>query len=91
MSKIYNSLKPGGIFMVTSDGLNKDKTGPAGSVISWLPTMLQGNDMSFTTGQIAHAMLKAGFCSTQQKTITDIELEAHGPVEMTIGRKGEIS
>ena len=87
MRKALVSLKPGGIFMVTSDGLNRDKTGPAGSVISWLPTMLQGQDMSFETGQIARAMREAGFISTEQKMLTDIELEAHGPVEMTIGRK----
>lgn len=86
--KVLAALKPGGVFMVTSDGLNRDKAGPVGTVISWLPTMLQGQDMSFETGQIAHAMLEAGFVSTEMKTITDIELEAHGPVEMTIGRKG---
>lgn len=88
MRKVLNSLKPGGVFMVTSDGLNHDKTSPAASVLSWLPIMLQGHDMSFETGQIARAMLEAGFVSTEQKTINDIELEAHGPVEMTIGRKG---
>jgi hypothetical protein len=91
MRKVLGALKPGGIFMVTSDGLNRDKTGPEGSVISWLPTMLQGTDISFETGQIARAMLEEGFVSTEQKTITDIELEAHGPVEMTIGRKGTAS
>ncbi|PIE66603.1 MAG: hypothetical protein CSA26_00100 [Desulfobacterales bacterium] len=85
---MLTALKPGGVFMVTSDGLNRDKTSPAASVISWLPIMLQGNDMSFETGQIARAMLKAGFVSTEMKSITDIECKAHGPVEMTIGRKG---
>ncbi len=88
ISRVLAALKPGGVFMVTSDGLNHDKTGPAESVISWLPTMLQGNDMSFETGQIARAMREAGFVSTEMKTITDIEVKAHGPVEMTIGRKG---
>ena len=88
MRKVLGALKPGGIFMVTSDGLSRDKTAPAASVIGWLSTMLQGNDMSFETGQIARAMLGAGFVSTEQKTIADIELQAHGPVEMTLGRKG---
>ena len=87
MKKVLEALRPGGIFMVTSDGLNKDKTAPAGSVISWLPTMLQGNDMSFETGQISRAMLAAGFISTEQHTLMDIEQEAHGPTEMTVGRK----
>ncbi len=87
MGKVLAALKPGGVFMVTSDGLNHDRTGPAESVISWLPTTLLGNDMSFETGQIARAMLEAGFVSTEMKTLTDIEAKAHGPVEMTIGRK----
>ncbi len=85
--KVLEALVPGGIFMVTSDGLNHDKTGPAESVISWLPTTLQGNDMSFESGVIARAMRDAGFVSTEMKTITDIDLAAHGPIEMTIGRK----
>ncbi len=89
MEKTLAALKPGGVFMVTSDGLSHDRTAPAESVISWLPTMLQGNDMSFETGQIARAMLDAGFVSTEIKTLTDIECKAHGPVEMTIGRKGK--
>jgi ubiquinone/menaquinone biosynthesis C-methylase UbiE len=89
MRKVYDALKPGGVFMVTSDGLYEDGTGPAGTVISWLSTSIQGNDMSFKTGQIARAMRDVGFVSTEQKTLTDIDLEAHGPVEMTIGRKGQ--
>ena len=87
MRKIFNALKPNGIFMVTSDGLSEDKTAPAASVISWLPTMLQGNDMSFETGIIARAMRDAGFVSTEQRTLTNIDLEAHGPVEVIIARK----
>lgn len=89
MRKVHGSLNPGGVFMVTSDGMRRDGTGPAASVISWLPTTLQGNDMSLGTGRIACAMLDAGFVSTELRTLTDIELEAHGPVEMTIGRKAK--
>jgi SAM-dependent methyltransferase len=87
MSKVYRALKPSGVFMVTSDGLSKDKTAPAASIISWLSTSLQGMDMSFGRGTIANAMWAAGFVSTQSDMLADIELEAHGPMEMTIGRK----
>ncbi len=73
MGKVLAALKPGGVL----------------SVISWLPTMLLGSEMSFETGQIARAMLAAGFVSTEMRTITDIEAKAYGPVEMTIGRKGK--
>lgn len=88
MRKVRDALRPGGIFMVMSDGLSIDGTGPADSIISWLPTMLQGNDISLKTGQIACAMLEAGFVSTEQKTLTDDSgMQGHGPVEMTIGRR----
>lgn len=87
MPKVLEALHPGGIFMVTSDGMGKDGTSPAESVISWLPTMLQGNDLSIQTGRIAGAMRKAGFVSTEMRTLTDSQVKAHGPVEMTFGRK----
>jgi hypothetical protein len=44
-------------------------------------------DMSFERGLVADAMLRAGFVSTQSQIINDAELEAHGPVDMIIGRK----
>ena len=87
MQKVLGALKPGGVFMVTSDGLNANGTEPAATVLSWLPTTLMGSDMSFRTGEIARAILASGFVSTEQKTLTDCDLEAHSPIEMTIGRK----
>lgn len=87
MKKVYQALTPGGVFMVSSDGLNKDKTGPAKPVLGWLSTSMQGMDMAFTRGEIADAMLRAGFVSTQSE-IVDIKLEPHGPIDIIIGRKG---
>lgn len=89
MPKVLHALKPGGIFLVTSDGLTHDKTGPADTVISWLPTMLQGMDMAFESGQIAKAMLDAGFVSTELRPLDELKIQPHGPMEMTIGRKGK--
>ena len=87
MDKVYRALNPGGVFLVTSDGLTDGKTAPAQTVISWLSVSLQGMDISFKQGEIANAMLRAGFVSTQTQTLNDIETEAHGPVDLTIGRK----
>ncbi|AKJ64829.1 class I SAM-dependent methyltransferase [Kiritimatiella glycovorans] len=88
MRKVLDALTPGGVFMVTSDGMSVDGTAPAASVISWLSTKVTGHDMSFLTGQVARAMLDAGFVSTEMRTLTDLDAPAFGPVEMTIGRKG---
>lgn len=87
MAKVYQALNPGGIFMVSSDGLNKDKTAPAKMVLSWLSTSMQGMDMSFTRGEIPDAMLRAGFVSTQSQMVDDTKLEAHGPIDIIVGRK----
>ena len=87
MTKVYRALNPGGIFMVSSDGLNKDRTAPPNMVFSWLTTNMQGVDMSFARGEIADAMLEAGFLSTRSEMVDDIQLEPYGPIEITIGRK----
>lgn len=85
--KVYEALNPCGVFMVMSDGLRHEKTQPAASVLNWLPMALQGMDMAFEQGEIADAMLAAGFTSTQTQTLPDTELEPHGPIDVVIGRK----
>lgn len=87
LKKVYDSLNPGGICMVCSDGMDSDKTSPPGTVFSWLSTSLQGMSMEFTKGEIANAMLEAGFTSTARHTENLIPLESYGPIEITIGRK----
>ena len=87
MDKTLKALNSGGIFMVTSDGLTNERTAPETTVISWLSSCMTGSDMGFERGAISAAMLKAGFVSTESRTLTDIEMEAHGPMEMVIGRK----
>ena len=85
--KIYSALNPGGIFLVSSDGMEPTRTGPIETVTSWFPTCLQGSDMSFTKGEIAAEMLKTGFTSTARHTLEKIPLEAHGPIEITTCRQ----
>lgn len=88
MARIYEALGPGGVLLVSSDGLSEEKTAPAQSVITWLPTALQGMDMSFDRGFLADAMIKAGFISTQSSMVTDATIAAHGPMDMIVARKG---
>ncbi|MCG8507627.1 MAG: methyltransferase domain-containing protein [Rhodospirillales bacterium] len=88
IGKIYRSLNPDGILLVASDGLTHEKTAPARMVVSWLPVSLQGMDVSFEQGEIADAMLRTGFVSTQTQTLDDITTDVHGPIDLIIGRKG---
>ena len=87
VSKVYRALKPGGIFMVTSDGLTEEKTAPLGMVVSWLPSALQGMDLAFEQGVISDAMIRAGFVSTQSQMLDEPTLEAFGAIEVTVARK----
>lgn len=86
-AKIFAALNPGGIFMVSSDGMEESGTAPEATVLSWLPTRLQGADMAFRKGEIAAKMHEAGFNATERHTLNKLPLEAHGPIEITIGRK----
>ncbi len=88
MEKICKALNPGGLFFVLSDGMNKDKTAPASSVLSWLSTSLMQQDMVFEHDEIEHRMLKAGFATTQCRLEDCNALSGgHGPVKITVGRK----
>ncbi len=85
--KVYRALNPGGVFLVTTDGLTDEKTAPTGMVVSWLSTALRGNDLAFERGVIADAMIRAGFVSTQTQALDDPAFESFGTIDMIVGRK----
>ena len=89
MVKVYKALNPGGVLLVTSDGLSEEKTAPGQSVLTWLSTALQGMDMSFERGFLADSMIKAGFVSTQSAMVSDLTTAAHGPMDVIVARKGK--
>ena len=89
LKKVHNALNPGGIFMVTSDGMEENGVAPVETVISWLPTTMQGMNMSIKKGEIANKLLNVGFTSTARHTIENAPFESHGPIEVTIGRKAK--
>jgi hypothetical protein len=82
--KIYNSLNPGGLFLSFQDGLKEEYTKPPSIVIGFLVMTLMGmaNDMAFSEGEIAEAMIRTGFKSVQTREITEFF-----DMELTIGRK----
>lgn len=87
LGKVYRALNPGGVFMVLTDGLTGEKTAPTGMVLSWLSSALQGNDLSFEQGIIADAMIRAGFVSTQSRSLDDPAFEVFGAADIIVGRK----
>lgn len=67
LEKIYQALNPGGIFVSIHEGLTEEKTQPAGSIISWLPLVLNSMDVSFEQHLMPKAMENAGFIRIETK------------------------
>lgn len=87
VTKIYDAINPGGIFLVTAGGLTNEKTAPEAIIIGWLGTSLQGAHTTFEQDVIAQAMLRAGFVSVHSRIVDSVESEAFGPIAMDIARK----
>ena len=87
VGKVHRALKPGGIFLVTTDGLTDEKTAPAGMVISWLSTCLKGHDLTFERGEIADSMIRTGFVSTQTQAVDHPAAADFAAIDMVVGRK----
>ena len=83
IAKIYDSLSPGGVFVVLHEGLTHERTEPDAMVLSMMPLALTGQDMRFDQGEIADSMLRVGFRSVRSRTLnTD-----WGPMDLDIGRR----
>ncbi len=61
LKKIHDALRPGGFFVSIHEGICGEGTQPAQLVLSRLSLALEGQDVSFTAGQIAAAAHAAGF------------------------------
>lgn len=64
-AKLYQQLRPGGLFVSFHEGLSAERTVPKEHIIGRLLPALQGNDLSFNRGQISELMQKAGFICLQ--------------------------
>jgi predicted O-methyltransferase YrrM len=85
MRKIHAALNPGGIYVSLAEGLTHERTKPATLVNSMLAHSLTGGDDVFDAGEIAQAMLLAGFRSVHSRQLEDYCW--HGPAMLDIARK----
>lgn len=85
MRKIHAALNPGGIYVSLAEGLTHERTKPATLVNSMLAHSLAGRDLVFEEGEIAQAMLLAGFRSVHSRQVEDCCW--HGPAILDIARK----
>lgn len=84
ITKIYDALNPGGVFISCAEGLTHERTKPGVMVLSMISLSLMGQDMCFDQGEIVDSMLRVGFRSVRSRTLeTD-----WGPMDLDVGRKG---
>jgi predicted TPR repeat methyltransferase len=84
MTKIFEALNPGGVFISLADGVTHERTRPALYVLESLNHALNGLDMMFDKGEIAEAMRGAGFVEVESRTVPTPMMA----MEMDIARKG---
>lgn len=85
MRKIHAALNPGGVYVSLAEGLTHEGTKPATLVNSMLAHSLAGLDLVFEEGEVARAMLLAGFRSVHSCQLEDRCW--HGPAMVDIARK----
>ncbi len=84
MKKIYDALSPGGVFVSFADGMTYEKTKPDTMLGHIGIEMKSGTDSSFEQGEIADAMIRAGFRTVRSRTLNT----SVGDMDMDIARKG---
>jgi len=80
--RVKQSLAPNGVFVCLHEGLTDDRTAPSNIVLMRLSLSLEGQDFSFTKGEIATCLTQAGF---EEVASTMLDLPA-GQAELVVAR-----
>lgn len=80
--RFRQALNPGGWLVSLHEGLTHDRTRPAGHVVARSWPAIQGMDVSFNAGEIAHAMEQAGFTEVTRRRVA----MPYGEMELTMGQ-----
>ena len=83
ITKIFDALNPGGVFISLQDGLTHERTRPD-LMLGHLGDMLRsGRDLAFDRGEIRSSMRRCGFKAVQSRTLA----LPMGAMDMDIARK----
>lgn len=83
LTRIRNSLKPGGAFLSLHEGLYSERTQPAYHVLGRFAPAMNGNDLSFNEGDIQSALNRTGFIETRSDQLDT----PFGPMVLTSARR----
>ena len=85
VTKIYQALNPGGLFISFQDGMTEERTQPDIMLGHLADAMRRGMDFSFRQGQISACMARCGFASVRSRTIST----AVGDMDLDIAKKSD--
>ncbi len=83
--KIHAALNPGGVYVSLAEGLSHERTKPAMFINEMLGVILTSHGNMLDEGEVAEAMLRAGFRSVHSRPAD--EPQPHGPAVIDIARK----
>ena len=83
MTRVFDALAPGGVFVSVHDGMTRDRTQPSEIALSWLPVSMMWQELCLDQGQIPDAMGMAGFKTIRSRTIS----YGLGTMELDIAEK----
>ena len=84
VGKIFAALNPGGVYVNVAEGLTDERTRPARMINMMLAHRLGGCDAVLDAGEIAGAMLRAGFRSVHTRSMDGY---LHSPAVVDVARK----
>jgi ubiquinone/menaquinone biosynthesis C-methylase UbiE len=85
IGKVHRAMNPGGIYLNLSEGLTDEGTRPTMMVNSMLSIFLRHGGAMIEEGQVAAAMLGAGFRSVHSRQVAGPQL--HGPGLLDVARR----
>jgi SAM-dependent methyltransferase len=83
--KIHAALKPGGVYISFAEGLTHERTRPTALINGMLAVSLRSGYTMYDEGEIAEAMLRAGFRSVHSRAAEGPQ--HYGPAVIDIARK----
>ena len=85
VGKIHAALNAAGVYVSLAESLTEERTRPTPLINSMVGVNLTGHDTMFDEGQVARAMLRAGFRSVQTRVAGGPQ--THGSATIDIARK----
>ncbi|WP_082464600.1 methyltransferase [Dethiosulfatarculus sandiegensis] len=86
LTRFKTALNSQGLMLIITGTLTQEKTKPTEQLLSWLPGVLNNEQMMFEPGQIEQTLQQVGFVSLETRPLPGF-ISPHGPLTAFVGRK----